>query len=51
LYVNNEPFLIIGAELLNSSSSSIDHMKDIWAHIKSLNVLNSIMYCFRQSRT
>jgi hypothetical protein len=38
LYVNNEPFLIIGAELLNSSSSSIDHMKDIWAHIKSLNV-------------
>jgi hypothetical protein len=38
LYVNNEPFLIIGAELLNSSSSSIEHMKDIWAHIKSLHV-------------
>lgn len=38
LYVNNEPFLIIGAELLNSSASSIEHMKDIWPHIKSLNV-------------
>ncbi len=38
LYVNNEPFLIIGAELLNSSASSAEHMKDIWARIKSLNV-------------
>ena len=38
LYVNNEPFLIIGAELLNSSASCIEHMKDIWAHIRSLNV-------------
>lgn len=38
LYVNNEPFLIIGAELLNSSASSIEHMKDIWAHVRSLNV-------------
>ncbi|WP_071145138.1 GH35 family beta-galactosidase [Bacteroides ihuae] len=38
LYVNNEPFLIIGAELLNSSASSIEHMKDIWAHVCSLNV-------------
>ena len=38
LYVNNEPFLIIGAELLNSSASSVEHMKDIWAHIRSLNV-------------
>ena len=38
LYVKNEPFLIIGGELLNSSASSIEHMKDIWAHVKSLNV-------------
>ena len=38
LYVNNEPFLIIGAELLNSSASSIEHMRDIWAHVRSLNV-------------
>jgi len=38
LYVNNEPFLIIGGELLNSSASSIEHMKDIWAHVRSLNV-------------
>lgn len=38
LYVNNEPFLIIGAELFNSSASSVDYMKDIWAHLRSLNV-------------
>jgi len=38
LYVNNEPFLIIGAELLNSSASSIEYMKDRWARIRSLNV-------------
>ncbi|MFA9390367.1 MAG: DUF5597 domain-containing protein [Prolixibacteraceae bacterium] len=37
LYVNNEPFLIIGGELLNSSASSIEHMKDIWAHVRALN--------------
>lgn len=38
LYVNNEPFLIIGGELLNSSASSIEYMKDIWGQIKTLNV-------------
>jgi len=38
LYVNNEPFLIIGAELLNSSASSIEHMKDSWTQFRSLNV-------------
>jgi hypothetical protein len=38
LYVNNEPFLIIGAELLNSSASGIEHMKDVWAQVRSLNV-------------
>lgn len=38
LYVNKEPFLIIGGELLNSSASSVEHMKDTWAHIKSLHV-------------
>lgn len=38
LYVNNEPFLIIGAELLNSSASSIEYMKDIWPRVRSLNV-------------
>jgi hypothetical protein len=45
LYVNNEPFLIIGAELLNSSASSIEHMKDIWTHIRSLNV-NTVFYLY-----
>ncbi|HKJ79721.1 MAG TPA: DUF5597 domain-containing protein [Prolixibacteraceae bacterium] len=38
LHVNNEPFLIIGAELLNSSASSIEYMDVIWARIKTLNV-------------
>lgn len=38
LYVNNEPFLIIGGELLNSSASSPEHMKAIWANVRSLNV-------------
>jgi len=38
LYVNNEPFLIFGGELLNSSASSTEHMKDIWADVRSLNV-------------
>jgi len=38
LYVNNEPFLIFGGELLNSSASSIEYMKDIWAQVRSLNV-------------
>lgn len=38
LYVNNKPFLVLGAELLNSSASSIEHMKDIWAPVKSLHV-------------
>jgi hypothetical protein len=38
LYVNKEPFLIIGGELLNSSASSTEHMKDNWARIRSLNV-------------
>lgn len=38
LYVNKEPFLIIGGELLNSSASSVEHMKDNWARIRSLHV-------------
>ncbi len=38
LYVNNKPYLIIGAELLNSSASSIVYMNDIWKRAKALNV-------------
>ncbi|WP_157543852.1 hypothetical protein [Mucilaginibacter paludis] len=38
LYVNNKPYLIIGAELLNSSASSITYMSDIWKRAKALNV-------------
>ena len=38
LYVNNKPYLIIGAELLNSSASSIEHMRPIWKRAKALHV-------------
>lgn len=38
LYVNNKPYLIIGAELLNSSASGIGYMHNIWKRTKALNV-------------
>ncbi|WP_207421573.1 GH35 family beta-galactosidase [Desertivirga brevis] len=38
LHVSDEPFLIIGAELLNSSASSVGHMKNIWPRVRSFNV-------------
>jgi hypothetical protein len=37
LFVNEKPFLIIGGELNNSSSSSIAYMKPIWEHVNALN--------------
>ena len=30
LFVDDKPFLILGGELHNSSSSSLEYMKDIW---------------------
>ncbi len=37
LYVDGSPFLILGGELHNSSSSSIEYMKPIWERMVDLN--------------
>ena len=37
LYVNDKPFLILGGELNNSSSSSIAYMHSIWEQVKALH--------------
>ena len=37
LYVDQKPFLILGGELNNSSSSSITYMQPIWQQVKALN--------------
>jgi len=37
LFVNNKPFIILGGELNNSSSSSIAYMQPIWKQVKNLN--------------
>jgi len=42
LYVNNKPFLILGGELGNSSSSTVEYMQPIWPKLKSMN-LNTVL--------
>src|SRR6185503_11714441 len=42
LFVDNQPFLILGGELANSSSSSLDYMQPIWPRLKELN-LNTVL--------
>jgi beta-galactosidase GanA len=42
LIVDGKPFLILGGELYNSSSSSLSYMEPIWPRLKSLN-LNSVL--------
>lgn len=42
LIVDDEPFLICGGELLNSSSSSTAYMQPIWPRLKELN-LNTVL--------
>ena len=42
LYVKDKPFLILGGELGNSSSSNNEYMNKIWPKIKSMN-LNTIL--------
>jgi hypothetical protein len=37
LYVDGKPFLILGGELNNSTSSSIEYMKPIWKQVADLN--------------
>ena len=43
LIVNDEPIIILGGELLNSSSSSIAYMKPIWPHLKAMNINTVLM--------
>ncbi len=42
LIVDGKPFLIIGGELGNSSSSSLDYMRPIWSRLVKLN-LNTVL--------
>jgi Domain of unknown function (DUF5597)/Beta-galactosidase len=42
LMVNGKPFLILGGELLNSSSSNLDFMKPTWPRLASLS-LNTVL--------
>ncbi|HEU5103008.1 MAG TPA: DUF5597 domain-containing protein [Roseiflexaceae bacterium] len=42
LVVGGEPFLILGGELHNSSSSSIEYMHSIWERLVALN-LNTVL--------
>jgi hypothetical protein len=37
LYVDGKPFLIVGGELNNSTSSSLENMKPIWKQVNDLN--------------
>ena len=38
LVVDGRPFLILGGELMNSSSSSREHMRDVWPRLAAMNV-------------
>ncbi|HEV2273080.1 MAG TPA: DUF5597 domain-containing protein [Acidobacteriaceae bacterium] len=42
LMVEGKPFLILGGELHNSSSSSLDYMKPIWPKLAAMN-LNTVL--------
>lgn len=42
LYVDDAPYIMIGGELLNSSSSSVEFMEPVWPHLKKLH-LNTVL--------
>ncbi len=42
LIVDGKPFLVLGGELHNSSSSSLEYMKPIWPKLKQMN-LNTVL--------
>lgn len=47
LIVKNKPFLIRGAELQNSSFSSVKHMSTLWQKLKEMNcntILGSVTW-------
>lgn len=45
LIVDGKPFLILGAELHNSSSSSLEYMAPIWPKLKTIP-LNTVLTPF-----
>jgi hypothetical protein len=42
LIVDEKPFLVLGGELHNSSSSSVEYMKPIWPRLASMH-LNTVL--------
>src|SRR5579863_4265658 len=42
LIVDGKPYLILGGELHNSSSSSVDYMKPVWPRLAALH-LNTVL--------
>lgn len=44
MVVGGEPFLILGAELQNSSMTSADYMKTIWPKLKDMYI-NTVLGC------
>ena len=42
LFVDGKPFLVLGGELHNSSSSSLEYMKPVWPKLASIN-LNTVL--------
>lgn len=42
IIVDDEPFVMLGGELMNSSASSIEYMETVWERVKSFNV-NTIL--------
>ena len=46
LVVDGKPFLILGGELGNSSSSSLEYMRPFWGKLVSLNLNTVLMLLF-----
>jgi hypothetical protein len=42
LIVDDKPFLILGGELHNSSSSSVEYMKGVWPHLEAMH-MNTVL--------
>src|SRR5881398_2903986 len=42
LIVNDKPFLILGGELHNSSTSSADYMRPIWEQLRKKNLNTAV---------
>ena len=43
LMVDGKPFLVLGAEIHNSSSSSLEYMNPIWKQLKDLNMNTALV--------